>query len=148
MTGSENHLPVLSTQGGSALWLPAAIRGRSLECGDGEILFREGTECPGVYFIETGSFELFMTTPKGRVLIRRAGAGELMGLGPVMLERPLQTTSVCTKAAHLQFYPRKEFHAHLKKSPDLWEHVLRALSFDSRIAQDRLCEIRASKPHH
>jgi CRP-like cAMP-binding protein len=148
VTGSENRLPILSSQTEPALWLPAAIHGRIQECAAGEVLFREGTECPGVYFIESGSFELYMTTIKGKVVIRRAGAGELMGLAPVMLDRPLQTTSLCVKSAQLRFYPHREFHAHLQKNPELWEHVLRALSFDSRVAQDRLCELRAGKPHH
>jgi CRP-like cAMP-binding protein len=65
------------------------------ECPPGNVLFREGQECPYIYFVLRGSVNLEIEEPPGKgVQIQTVERGQLLGWSPVLGLGPMTATAV------------------------------------------------------
>lgn len=90
----------------------------------GKVLFREGIEPEGVYFLHSGDIDLsFSSKP-----LLAAHAGEILGLTSVMSGRPHDSTAATRTACITGFVEKNEFLRLLDEKPQLWLTVLRLIS--------------------
>ena len=95
----------------------------------GALLFREGSTPDGVYIVRSGEVSLEgVTGDKTRV--RKASAGEMLGLNAVISAGIHATSAVATTPCEAGFIDRDEFCRLVDSSPAIWFCVLRQLSQD------------------
>lgn len=110
----------------------------------GEVLFREGEEPAGVFVILDG--QVAISVSKGerrRLTLRRAGAGEMLGLMSTCGGRPYIVTATSVRAGRLAFVPQVSFMDLMNRTPELRAQVLALLSTEMERAHGHVREIAA-----
>jgi len=76
----------------------------------GALLFVEGQPCAGLFVVCAGKAKLAASSPQGRsVIVRVAGAGEILGLSAVMSGTPYEVSAETLEPTEANFLPREEF---------------------------------------
>jgi signal transduction histidine kinase len=99
----------------------------------GRVIFTEGDDGDGIYFVEKGCVEISarVSGDERRVLARlepRAFFGEMA----VVDNRPRSATATAEVETHVSFMPRAEVFSALQRSPDLVIALMRAFSHRMR----------------
>ncbi len=107
----------------------------------GKILFREGVEPAGIYFLHSGDVDLsFSSKP-----LLYAHAGEILGLTSVMSTRSHDSTAVTRTACVTGFVEKNQFLRLLDEQPALWLTVLRLISTNINQCWDCMRSLNASR---
>ena len=83
------------------------------------ILFHQGEQAQGVFIVKRGSVKLSMTSSKGRaVILRVAGAGEILGLSSVLSGEPFIATAETLEETEIAYVDREQFLQVLLHNPE------------------------------
>jgi CRP-like cAMP-binding protein len=96
----------------------------------GKMLFREGTQPDGVYFLHEGEVDLYFSSPRSgeaRSLLV-ADAGQILGLTCVVSGRTHDCSATTRSACITGFVEKNQFLRLLDENPTLWLTVLRMIS--------------------
>jgi CRP-like cAMP-binding protein len=104
----------------------------------GTILYNEGDQPRGIYFIHSGTVELLMRARNGWKRMRIAAAGDILGLESVLSLRPNGATARVITPCDLGIIERESFLRVLDESPAIWFSVLRLLSQGVNASYDSL----------
>lgn len=102
----------------------------------GALLFVEGERPRGVFVLCSGKVKLTTSSSEGRTLIvRMAGAGELLGASAVLLQRSHETSAETIEPSQVNFVRTEEFMAWVQNDREAMMSVARQLSDDYYTAQ-------------
>jgi CRP/FNR family cyclic AMP-dependent transcriptional regulator len=102
----------------------------------GSLLFVEGETPRGVYVLCSGKVKLTTSSTEGRTLIIRiAGAGELLGASAVLLQKPFETSVETIEPCQVNFIRNEEFMAWIQSDSHAMMSVAKQLSDDYYLAQ-------------
>jgi CRP/FNR family transcriptional regulator, cyclic AMP receptor protein len=105
----------------------------------GELLFAEGRPSRGVYLLCEGRAKLSVCSESGRrLMLRVAGAGEILGLGASLSGEPYEFTAELLDAAQVAFVKRKDLLKFLRDNPAICMEVVHRLSEDLHGAYERV----------
>ena len=83
------------------------------------VLFHQGEQPQGVFMVTHGSVKLSMTSSKGRaVILRVAGAGEILGLSSVLSGEPCIATAEAVEETEIAYVDGEQFLRVLLHSPE------------------------------
>jgi CRP-like cAMP-binding protein len=103
----------------------------------GKLLFREGDEPRGVYFLHSGEVDLVFSSRTGDAkALRVAEPGQLLGLSCVVSHRPHDCSATTKEPAIVGFIEKDEFQKLLEEKPALWLTVLQMISTDINACWD------------
>ena len=105
------------------------------------ILFAEGKPVRGVYLLCDGRAKLSICSELGRLTLRVAGPGEVLGLGAALSNTPYEVTAELLDASQIVFIRRKELMKFLREHPEVCMQVVRMLSQDLHCAYERVQSI-------
>ena len=107
----------------------------------GKVLFREGAEPVGVYFLHSGDVDLsFSSKP-----LLSAHAGEILGLTSVMSGHAHDSTAVTRSTCVTGFVEMNQFLRLLDEKPALWLTVLRLISSNINQCWDCMRSLSAAR---
>lgn len=113
--------------------LPAARKSvRRYERGD--VIFHEGAQPEGVFFVHVGAAALSHATLPARI----SGSGDVLALSSVTTGAPHEWTATALTDCEIGFVERNEFLRALDESPALWFSVLHVLSGEVNAAYDEI----------
>jgi CRP/FNR family transcriptional regulator, cyclic AMP receptor protein len=112
----------------------------------GSILFTEGRAPRGVYVLCSGRVKLTVCSETGkRLLVRIAGAGEVLGLGAAISGTNYELNAELLETARIAFIRRKDLVEFLRRYPDICMEIVRALSSDLHTAYERVRNVGMSR---
>jgi len=112
----------------------------------GALLFAEGRPAHGVYILCEGRAKLSICSDGGkRLMLRVAGAGEVLGLGATLSGEAYEITAELMDPAQVVFVKRKELLHFLRENPEICMEVVRRLSDDLHGAYERVRSIGLSR---
>lgn len=96
----------------------------------GTVLFREGDQPEGVYFIHSGEVDLSFSSPRSgeAKALLVAGGGQILGLTCVVSGRVHDSSARTRSACVTGFVDKREFLRLLDEMPALWLSVLQMIS--------------------
>ncbi|HUP61935.1 MAG TPA: cyclic nucleotide-binding domain-containing protein [Thermoanaerobaculia bacterium] len=96
----------------------------------GTVLFREGDEADGVYYLHSGEATLSFSSPRTRQAraLLVASAGEILGVSCAVSGRKHDCSATTRSACVAGFVERDRFLRLLDEKPSLWLTVLRLIS--------------------
>jgi CRP-like cAMP-binding protein len=96
----------------------------------GRVLFREGTEPEGVYYLHSGEVDLCFSSAKSGTAksLLLATGGEILGLTCVMSSRAHDCSATTRTTCITGFVEKNRFLRLLDEKPALWLVVLRMIS--------------------
>ena len=95
----------------------------------GKMLFLEGDEAHGLFFMLAGKVKIFRAGPDGREAVLHVfGPGEPFGEVAVFEGRNFQASAQCVEAGETLFLPRRDLVAAIAADPGLALNLLSALS--------------------
>lgn len=113
-----------------------AKRASSLPSKQGQMLFRQGEPCKGLYILENGEAALVLQSPAGRgVMCLYAGSGSLLGLPAVVGGEPYSLTATIRKDSEVRFVSRADFESLIQDEPWLYPSVLQIMAAEVRSAR-------------
>jgi len=93
----------------------------------------------GVYCICKGIVKLVKTNNDGKEqILRFAQAGEFLGYRALIADEPLVSTAICLEDTIACFVPRKTFLELLDENPSISKQMLKSLSHDLGVVEDRV----------
>lgn len=109
----------------------------------GQLLFREGEQPDGVYFLHDGEVDLVFASRVGTQAraFRVAEDGQILGLSSVVSRRPHDCSATARTTVEYGFIPRERFLKILEEEPSLWFAVLQMISADINSCWDCLRSI-------
>jgi len=103
----------------------------------GAVIFVEGQTPRGISMLCQGKVKLFTTSRNGKTLILRiAGAGEVLGLDAVITGKPYELTAETMQPSQLSFVNREDFLRFLTQHGDACLHAAQHISHDCHDAYD------------
>ncbi|HEX7706522.1 MAG TPA: cyclic nucleotide-binding domain-containing protein [Thermoanaerobaculia bacterium] len=115
--------------------------------GPGTLLFQEGAEPEGVYFLHSGEVDLCFSSPKSgeakSLLV--ADAGQILGLASLVSGRHLDCTATTRSTCITGFIPKDRFLSLLDEKPALWLTVLRMISSNINSCWDCMRSLSAAR---
>ncbi len=103
----------------------------------GQLLFREGEEPRGLYFLHSGQADLLFASRTGDTkTLRVAEAGQILGLSCIVSRRPHDCTATAKTQCTVGFIDRQTFQRLLEERPGLWFTVLQLISADVNACWD------------
>lgn len=97
--------------------------------GPGTSVFREGDQPRAVYCVGTGFLKLSRSSPDGRtVVLGIAKAGDVLGVRPLLLDKPHDLTAEAAQEARICFIPRMAFLGFLRHNGDVSLRLAQKLS--------------------
>ena len=109
--------------------------GQRLNVPCGQHLLVEGYHAPGVYFLCTGAFQLYVSSATDQVEVGTANAGDLLGLASLYGKRTEPLSACATTDCELVFISRADFLGFLHAFPDA-HHVINKILSDEAIRAD------------
>jgi CRP/FNR family transcriptional regulator len=95
----------------------------------GSTLFVEGEKPRGVFILCSGKAKLTTSSSEGKTLIvRMAGAGEILGLGSTILDRSYEQSAETVEPCQVNFIRREEFLRLMHTHPEILLRVAQQLS--------------------
>lgn len=108
----------------------------------GAVLFHEGEPAEGVFLLIRGAVKLSVSASNGeKLVLRTAGAGEILGLSVTLTGQGHETTAETTGPSQLIFIPRKDFLRFLRTHSEICLQVVESLSNDLYAAYERVRKI-------
>ncbi len=103
----------------------------------GQVLFREGEEPKGVYFVHSGQVDLVFAAKNGdSKSLRTADDGQILGLSSLVSRRAHDCTATAKSSGVVGFIDRDVFQKLLDEQPALWLTVLQLISADVNACWD------------
>jgi len=94
----------------------------------GEVLFREGTPCRGLYLVVEGAVRTYRANRNGQEQVFGVfGAGESLGEVSMFDEGPYMASARVVEAGRVLFLPLGEVHALYRTHPEVAQAVVREL---------------------
>lgn len=111
----------------------------------GEIIFREGSFPPGIFFIMEGKAKKYKLDKEGREqIIYIARTGELIGYHAVLAEDRYPDSAAALEKSKIAFIPKEDFTKTLLQSEVLNRRLLKTLSHEFAVLAN--CLLFAQKP--
>lgn len=108
----------------------------------GALLFVEGQPCAGLFVICAGKAKLTASSLQGRsVIVRVAGAGEILGLSAVMSETPYEVSAETLQPTEVNFLPQEEFLRFLRHYGEVSVRMAQYLSQELQRAYHQMARI-------
>lgn len=105
----------------------------------GDLLFSERQESGGVFLVREGMVRLSMNSRGGkRLSLRVARAGEVLGLTSALYGAKSETTAETLSQAKIIHISGEEFHAFLRRNPEVLKLVAEEISHQYTMACDQL----------
>lgn len=112
----------------------------------GRVLFREGTQPEGVYFLHEGEVDLFFSSRSGEARsLLLAEAGQILGLTCVVSGRHHDSSATTRTACVTGFVEKHQFLRLLDEKPTLWLTVLRMISSSISACWDCMRNLAAGR---
>lgn len=112
----------------------------------GRVLFREGEEPRGIYFLQSGNIDLVFSARNGYAKpLRVAEPGHILGLSAIVSQRTHDYSATTRTACEVGFVDRKKFLDYVDHSPAVWFNVLQLLSEDVNACYDCIRSITAAR---
>jgi CRP/FNR family transcriptional regulator, cyclic AMP receptor protein len=103
----------------------------------GSILFREGRPARGIFLVCKGRVRLSVSSESGaRMVLRTAGAGELLGLSAALAATNYEVTAEVMEIATIACIRRKDLLHFLRQHCEVCMQVVNQLSEDLHVAYD------------
>jgi CRP-like cAMP-binding protein len=97
----------------------------------GEIIFREGANPTGIYYIREGKIKKYKVDNLGKEQIIYVGnQGELIGYHAVLAAEPYPDAAAALEQSIISFIPANDFLEVIDQSPDLSRRLLKTLSHE------------------
>ena len=113
----------------------------------GTVLFREGHSARGIFLVCQGRVRLSVSSESGqRIVLRTAGAGEVLGLSAALAATNHEVTADVTENATVALIRRKELLHFLRQHCDVCMQVVNQLSEDLHVAYDRVRAVGLGRP--
>jgi CRP-like cAMP-binding protein len=113
----------------------------------GKMLFQEGTQPDGVYFLHSGAVDLCFSSPRSgeskSLLV--ADAGQILGLTCVVSGRPHDCSATTRTSCITGFIEKHRFLRLLDDHPALWLTVLRMISSNISACWDCMRSLSAAR---
>jgi CRP/FNR family cyclic AMP-dependent transcriptional regulator len=104
----------------------------------GMILFSEKDPAPGVCIVLEGEVKLSMNSTDGRLILRIARKGEILGLASALSGKPCEMTAETIHPAKIAPIVRRDFINFLMCHPEVYQTVTEELSRDYAMACEQL----------
>lgn len=112
----------------------------------GRVLFREGEEPRGIYFLQSGQIDLVFSARNGYAKpLRVAEPGHILGLSAIVSQRNHDYSATTRTPCEVGFIERKRFLDYVDHSPAVWFNVLQLLSEDVNACYDCIRSITAAR---
>ena len=114
----------------------------------GEALYREGDVPVSLFYIERGTMELLVRSTRREISLQLAGPGDFLGLGATFSGRPHLHSAIARQDSEVVAISRPELLEFLRDRADVFNTVLRLLSYDVEHTQEVLRRVgMAERPH-
>lgn len=100
--------------------------------GEGQLIFREGTNTAEVYLIVKGEVEVFRTHKGERLVLAKLGPNSVFGEMALIDNRARSATAVATKVSELIVLSRSGFEKKLREMDPFLRGIFRVLSENVR----------------
>ena len=108
----------------------------------GAKVFLETDQPQAVYCVCAGRVKLSRSSPDGRALVLGiAGAGDVLGVRPLLVGRPHDLTAETTEETRLCFIPRRNFLDFLKRNGEVSLRLAEKLSTELGEAYRQVCGV-------
>jgi len=115
---------------------------------DGEILVRQGDAGDCMYVIQEGQAEIFVERDGKEVLLRTAGAGEVIG-EMALFERVVRSASVRAKGEMRALtVDKRNFLKRINEDPSLAFRLVKLMSAKIREMSEEVARYRAGEENH
>jgi CRP/FNR family transcriptional regulator, cyclic AMP receptor protein len=112
----------------------------------GSMLFVEGEQPRGVFFLCSGRVKLTTSSSEGKTLIVKiADVGEVLGASATILDKPYEVSAETIEPSQLNFIKRDDFVRLLGSHSDVCMHVAKQLSEKYQSAQRDLRSLGLSQ---
>ena len=112
----------------------------------GRVLFREGEEPRGIYFLMSGNIDLVFSARNGYAKpLRLANPGHILGLSAIVSQRNHDYSATTRTACEVGFVDRNRFLEYVDDNPSCWFSVLQMLSEDVNACYDCIRGITAAR---
>ncbi|MCD6062446.1 MAG: Crp/Fnr family transcriptional regulator [Flavipsychrobacter sp.] len=121
-------------------------RARKKKYKKAEIVFREGAEPAGIFYIESGTVKKYKTdNAANEHIFYVASAGELIGYHAVLAGEPYPDAAAALEDSVIRFVPLEDFLSCLERSPVLSRILLKTLSHEFAVFVNNL-SVSAQRP--
>lgn len=108
----------------------------------GALLFVEGQPCRGLFVLCSGKAKLAASSQSGRsVIIRIAGAGEVLGLGAAVSNQSYEVSAEMLEPAEVNFLSREDFLRFLQEFSEVSVRVAQHLGMELLRVHNQLSRI-------
>jgi CRP/FNR family transcriptional regulator len=91
----------------------------------GEIIFLEGEQATGLYFLQTGWVKIVKSSPAGREqVLRFMEPGDTFNEIVVFANQPNPATAIALETAEIWLLPRQSLNHALRQNPDFAQHAI------------------------
>ena len=105
----------------------------------GEIIFREGSYPPGIFFISEGKVKKYKLDKEGKEhIIYVADTGELLGYHALLAEDRYPDSAAALEDSKIAFVPKEDFLETLQQSEVLSRRLLKTLSHEFGVMANSL----------
>lgn len=105
----------------------------------GDVIYREGEEPRGLYYVCKGLFGLTLLSESGaESLVRIFPACSYLGHRSFLAEENYHATAQALKNSEIIFFPKDTAHKILMEQPDVLLGIARLMAVDLKIAETRL----------
>lgn len=105
----------------------------------GEIIFREGSFPPGIFYIVTGKVKKYKVDKDGKEqIIYVANTGELIGYHAILAEDRFPDSAAALEESNIAFIPKEDFLETLRLSTVLSGRLLKTLSHEFAVMANSL----------
>lgn len=114
--------------------------------GKGEIIFREGSEPAGIFYIQKGKVKKYKVDNFGKEqIIYVANTGELIGYHAVLASEQYPDSAAALEESIISFIPKEDFLEVLDKSQVLSKRLLKTLSHEFAVLANSIA-VFAQRP--
>jgi CRP-like cAMP-binding protein len=97
----------------------------------GDVIFREGSNPSGIFYIVEGKVKKYKLDPEGREhIIYVADTGELIGYHALLAGDRYPDSAAALEKTRIAFIPKEDFLAALQQSEELGKRLLKSLSHE------------------
>jgi CRP-like cAMP-binding protein len=105
----------------------------------GQVIFREGAQPSGIYFIKNGKAKKYKVDKEGREqIIYVANTGELVGFHALLAEERYPDSAAVLEESKITFIPKDDFLEVLNNSKVLAKRLLKTLSHEFAVFANSL----------
>jgi CRP/FNR family cyclic AMP-dependent transcriptional regulator len=95
----------------------------------GEIIFSEGTPCPGLFVVHSGAVKIFKTSVKGREqVLTIETAGRAVAELAVLDEGPYPASAMAMEETTVLLILKQDFHNLCRRHPEIGFRIIKALA--------------------